>query len=143
MASKYDQLKEWIIHFLKHKDILTKNISSIEEHSSGFDLLFKRKTEDQYVLIRERLDNIDQVINLISDKNVVLVIANSRNNVDSLISNWIKLIKFQKLVIFFVNPNSSTDKKWIIYPFTHNIIVDRPALRRGIESLFETVQEWK
>ncbi len=143
MANKYDQLKEWTIHFLKHKDILNKDISFIEENVSGFDLLIKRKAENQYVLIKEKLDSIDNILNLISDKNVMLIVTNSRTNLDNLISNWTKMCKFQKLAIFFVNPNSSTDKKWSIYPYTHNIIVDRPALRRGLESLFEMVQEWK
>jgi len=143
MTDRFIKLKEWIIHFLRHKDIINKNIVSIEENDSGFDLHIKRKTESQYVLIKDKLDNVDEIISMINDKNVMIIVSNNKINLDSLISNWAKLIKFSKLVIFFVNPNSSMDKKWSIYPYTHNMIIDRPALRKGLESLFEMVQEWK
>jgi hypothetical protein len=43
--------------------------------------------------------------------------------------------------MYFVNPESATDKKWMIYPHTHHKISDPSSLKLGLESLFSTVQE--
>ena len=55
----------------------------------------------------------------------------------------LKLSSLPMLSIYFVNPNSSTEKKWIIYPFTHSKITEHSALKLGLMTLFESVEEYK
>ena len=46
------------------------------------------------------------------------------------------------LSVMFVNPESKIDKKWIIYPATHNSICDASSLKTGLESMFAMVDEY-
>ena len=54
--------------------------------------------------------------------------------------NWDKLIDFKFLSVYFVNPWSSLDKKWVIYPYTHNRIADEDSLETGLKSMFEMIE---
>ena len=65
---------------------------------------------------------------------------NSKENLDFLMNKWNKLIKFDKLTIFFVNPFSELEKKWFISPYVHNKICDKDSLKLGLKTMFETVE---
>jgi hypothetical protein len=55
------------------------------------------------------------------------------------LKNWSKLITIPKLSVYFVNPFSETDKRWIIFPYTHHQISEQESLSNGLRSLFESV----
>ena len=130
-------LREWAVGYVKHRDILTKNIIYIKEELDRVIVKFKDK--EQIFLIRPTADNsLIQEIN--KDKNINIVMLNSKENLDFLIKNWSKLIKFEKLTIFFINPFSGLDTKWFISPYVHDRICDKDSLKFGLKTMFETVE---
>jgi len=130
-------LREWTVSYAKHKDILTKNITNIKEEQDRVIVKFNDK--EQVFLIKPTAD--DSVIQEINkDKNIGIVMLNSKENLDFLIKNWSKLIKFEKLTLFFINPFSEPDKKWLISPYIHNKICDKDSLKLGLKTMFETVE---
>ena len=71
-----------------------------------------------------------------------LVCYNTAENLDFLITNWDALVKFKRnFCVIFINPFSATDKKWAVYPATHDLITERPALKSGLQVLFSTVDK--
>ncbi len=75
----------------------------------------------------------------IKSGSVAIVTLNKSENVDSLFSSWQSLIKNPRLMVFFVNPKSSADQKWVIIPATHELITENSVLKRGLYSLMESV----
>ncbi len=128
-------IKEWTIGYVKHRDILTKNIIDIKEEPDRVIVKFKEK--EQVFLIRPTIN--DSVIKEVN-KNISIVMLNSKENLDFLMNKWNKLIKFEKLTLFFINPFSEPDKKWFISPYIHNKICDEDSLRLGLKTMFETVE---
>lgn len=128
------ELKEWTQIFLKSRDVLQKSITGFENLNGDF--IVHKTSGDILILIRPVLQNVDEVV-VKSQGSSGLVVLNTKKNVDAVISNWDKLAKLKGLCIYFVNPK--TNDKWLLYPFTHNQITERSALRRGLESLFAVV----
>ena len=130
-------LRGWAVSYVKHRDIIAKNIINIKEEQDK--IIVELKDKWQVFLIRPTAD--DSVIQEINkDKNVNIVMLNSKENFDFLINKWNKLIKFEKLTLFFVNPFSEPDKKWFISPYVHNKICDDDSLKLGLKTMFETVE---
>ncbi len=136
-----EDLKDWILHYLKSKDVFQKAIQGIQEDQDGYDLLVKRSDNDQHVLILPELTDLAAVEKKCNDKHLLVVVANSRKNLTFVLKNWLRLATHKRLCLFFVNPKSITEKRWIIYPHTHNAITEKSALKKGLEALFATVDE--
>ena len=128
------QLKEWVQIYLKSRDILQKAITGFE--SLNGDFIVHKTTGDVVFLIRPECVNADEVVEKAAGS-AGLVVLNTKKNVDFVISNWSKLAKLKGLCVYFVNPN--LNEKWLLYPYTHDQITEKPALRRGLESLFSMV----
>lgn len=141
MADK-ELLCDWIVGFLKNKDAVAKQITGIRKNAEGVDVVIEGSLKNQFVVVQPILSDISRLDSL-KDKHAVLVTANKKENVEFLISNWQSLAKHPHLCIYFVNPNSSTDKKWVIFPATHDRITEHCALRKGLESMYATVEPWK
>jgi len=131
--SIHEQLSEWIKIFLQNRDVFNKVITGFENVNG--DLLVKRTTGDLVVFIRPELGDVSDVSS--RDGPCALALLNTKKNLDAVIKNWDVLAKKKDLCIYFVNPNSND--KWLLYPHTHNQITEKPALRRGLESLFAMV----
>ena len=143
--NSHDFLLDWTINFIKNKDIVSKKIEQIENGKDSFDLYVKYKDREQYFIIAPNINDIDFIIGKISGvvNNTAyfsIVTLNSKVNFDIILENWNKLINFKFLNIIFVNPFSELDKKWIIFPYTHNKICDESSLKSGLKSMFETVE---
>ena len=129
------QLKEWAIGFLKHKDLFTKQILGIEDNNN--QIIIKYKDRDVILLIAPTLyDSIEDV-----KDHMVIVTANKKVNLDCLIQNWHNLKNSPDLTIYFVNPDSSKEQKWVLKPYLHNKIADEDNFRGGLLTLFESVDE--
>ncbi|MEM2915806.1 MAG: hypothetical protein QXT19_00385 [Candidatus Woesearchaeota archaeon] len=133
---------DWIVEYLKSKDANIKQIISIKKSEQGVDVVVEGALKSQYILVQPEFKDLS-MLDSFKDKHAVIVTANTKKNVEFLITNWDVLTKYPHLSIYFVNPNSATDKRWIIYPATHDRITERRALRKGLESMFLTVEEWK
>jgi len=133
-------LQEWIINFIKSRDAVFRKLISIEQNKENFDVFVKYKDKDRYISIKPIIGNIDNIIEKLSeDKHYGLVILNTKDNFNKITENWEKLVKFKHLCIYFVNPFSTLDKKWIIFPHTHNRICDESSLKTGLKSVFDMV----
>ncbi len=128
------QLKEWAQIYLKSRDIMQKSITGFE--SLNGDFVVRKSTGDVLVLIRPELSNVDEVVEKASGS-AGLIVLNTKKNLDFVISNWGKMSKLKGLCVYFVNPRAN--EKWLLYPYTHDQITEKPALRRGLETLFSMV----
>jgi len=142
MESKlHSFLVDWTISYIKNKDIVSKKIEKIENEKEGFDLYVKYKDREQYFIIELNIKNIDLITQMINDNSYFSIVTlNSKENFDAMIKNWSKLVCFKSLSIIFINPFSQLEKKWIIFPYTHNKICDESSLETGLKSMFEMVE---
>lgn len=134
-------LLEWMINYLKNKDIFVNKIVNIETDKGGFDAVITYKEKIQYLLVVPVLDDMPELFEKLDDNSIMIITLNSKGNLYNLQNNWDKLSKFKNLVFYFVNPFSNLEKKWMIYPYTHNRICDPKSLKQGLNSIFETVEE--
>lgn len=132
--SDVDLLKEWTEIFLRSRDVIQKSIVSIE-HLNG-DFIVHKSSGDVLFLIRPEFEDVDEVVEKCKS-NSGLVVLNTKENVDALISGWDKLSRLKGLCVYFVNPK--LNEKWLIYPYTHDQITERAALKTGLHSLFSMV----
>ena len=134
-------LADWTINFIKNKDIIAKKIENIENGKNGFDLHVKYRDREQYFIIAPSISNIDSIIQKIDNNaHYTIVTLNSKENFDSMLKSWHKLVGFKFLSIIFVNPFSQLDKKCIIFPYTHHRICDESSLENGLKSMFGMVE---
>jgi hypothetical protein len=135
-----EELKEWTINFLKNKNAILQTLQKIEEEKEGYDLKIIYDDKETYVLIKPFIDNFEELEEKIDqNKNITLVLLNSKKNLDILIDKWEYFAGFDKLTIYFVNMFSISDKKWVIRPYLHNKISEASALKPGLKSMFNTV----
>jgi len=125
------QLKEWMQIYLKSRDAIQKVITGFENLNGDF--VVHKNSTDILFLIRPEFTNVDEI----ADKAVGLVVLNTKKNLNFVISNWDTLSKLKGLCIYFVNPKSND--KWMLFPYTHDRITEKSALKRGLESLFSMV----
>jgi hypothetical protein len=142
MAEVKDVLKDWIVEYVKNKDSMTRQITSIQKDAENVDIFVEGTLKSQFIIVQPELNDLGKLDSL-KDKHIVLVTANTKENAEFLIGHWEELVKYPHLCVYFVNPNSSMDKRWVIFPATHDKITERRTLRKGIESLYATVEPWK
>jgi len=113
---------------------MQKTISGFENLNGDF--VVHKTTGGVLFLVRPELLNVEEVLQKAAGS-AGLVVLNTKKNVDAVLANWDKLAKLKGLCIYFVNPKAN--EKWLLYPYTHDQITEKPALRRGLESLFSMV----
>lgn len=143
MEKEFKLLKEWTVNYIKNRDIILKQIESINEKSKEWDVVVKTKTGEKYYLIRPYMEDFNKILQLLDDNAVTVVVLNTKDNLNILIENWDKLVDYPKFCILFVNPYSELEKKWVIYPKTHQFVTEKSSLGRGLKALFQTVEPWK
>lgn len=141
MDKIYDFLVEWAINYVKNRDIINRKIEAIEKNKEGYDILVKFKDKEQFFIVKPFIKDINEIAEkLTNEKNISLVLFNSMENFGIIFNNWKKFTELKNFNIYFVNPFSQLDKKWIIYPYTHERISDSNSLEKGLKSMFEMVE---
>ena len=125
-------LSEWAIEYFKSRDIIEKKIVSIDEVDDGIVI---HKKDGDY-----KVNTVPELSINVPEGEVGIITLNNRKNVETLYSNWSKFCSNPGLKIYFINPFSTTDKKWVINPCVHTRICDGATLRLGLISMFETVE---
>ena len=131
-------LKQWAIDYVRHKDAFQKKIVDIV---SNDHVKIKYKDKEELVLICPELS--DSFAKLEKNLYVSVFTLNKKTNFNELLQRWHSLTRYEKLTIYFVNPSSSTETKWIIRPHLHNKIADDDSLKTGLESMYSMVEEYK
>lgn len=129
-------LLEWAEHYFKSRDAFEKNIISIEHVNHKLIITFEGKKETIIAV-----PDLQYLRNMEFNENTSLITINNRKNVDCLYDNWNKLINIPSFKIYFINPFSTTEKKWIIIPYVHAKICDKGSLKLGFTAMFETVEQ--
>jgi hypothetical protein len=141
MDKLHSFLLEWAVNYIKNKDLLTGNLEDIELGKDGFDFIATFKDKKQYFIIKPFIENIVEIINRINKEDYFgLVVFNTKENFRAMVDNWDILVEFKNLGIYFVNPFSQLDKRWIIYPHIHHKISEASSLETGLKTMFEVVE---
>ena len=143
MDKMHSYLLDWAINLIKNQDILTKKINEIKRNENEFDFSVKYKDENEtFFIVKTSIEHIDELLEKV-DKNLHfhIITLNNKDNLDIVINNWKKLIEYKFLSVYFINPFSQLDKKWIICPHTHHKICDESSLELGLKSMFDMVKQ--
>lgn len=134
-------ISEWMIEYIKNKDIVKKTIKNISvEKDYNFAVEFNDKK--QLFIIELPIDDINKIRSVINpEEHISLVLLNNLNNFEFIAKNWKNFIDFKLFSIYFINPFSELEKKWIIYPYTHHRISDEKSLKTGLKTLFQGVEQ--
>jgi len=132
-------LKDWVVNYVKSKDIFKKTIEDIKKDVSEIVVIHKHKEEIFY--IDPFLEKIDEQTKRIKpDSHSIFVCMNTKENFKKLLESWKGLVNFSHLGIIFLNPFSKTEKLWTIFPHTHNLIADETSLKTGLQTIFDQVE---
>lgn len=137
MTDKVSELKNWLKAFLKNKDTLTKSIVHMEEAD---DTIFVEYTSKKHLfIIHPHFEHKQHLLTQLESKEhpITLVTLNTKKNLLQTINWWDILIEHPNLSIYFVIP--SRNDKWIIHPTTHDKIIERNTLEKGLKSLAEGI----
>ena len=141
-------LQEWTITFVKNKDLIKQQLTSVEEKSGVVHTTYKDGKKQEYFMY-EKDDDLGKILTALkeAEKDVLLsihvVCYNTTKNLDVLLKNWQTFAAYQRLTFYFANPKSLTDTKWIINPWLHNRVSDAKNLANGLKSMASMVEEWK
>jgi hypothetical protein len=127
-------LVDWFVRYTKNRDLLFKKISEIREEGNKVIIKQKDGSVIHYYVepFPEDFDNLAAM----PEEQKGLVVYNSKDNFDRMMKAWKKLSETKGLTIYFVNPFSKLDKRWIINPHVHNKISDKASLEMGMNSMF-------
>ena len=130
-----------MVRHIRNKDLLFRRIADVRE-VEDFILVTMKDSGVRAYLVEPFVPDMGILSPLNNHDCCFLVCYNTPENLDFLIVNWDALVKFKRnFCMIFVNPFSTTDKKWAVYPATHDIITERPALKSGLQVLFSTVDK--
>ncbi|MBI2130746.1 hypothetical protein HYU10_03175 [Candidatus Woesearchaeota archaeon] len=135
-------LAEWTINFLKNRDIFFRKIQSIDTQPDSADFVINYKDgRKQRFLVLESLNDIEAALAEFDTASYLgIATVNSNSNFDILIEKWEFMIKYSNLIIYFVNPFSSLEKKWAVHPSTHNKVASLGSMKPGLRALFGTAE---
>lgn len=133
-----------MIRFIKNKDLILKRIIDVnrkkEEDIIIADLVDGRK---HAYIVEPFLENKD--IKSLTEKLkpyeiCSLVVYNTKANLDIVTKSWDHLAKFKKnFSINFINPFSKSEKRWAVYPSTHDFVTERSKVSQSLKILFSNV----
>lgn len=132
-------LKEWIIRYLKNKDIITKKIVSIEEKEESF--ILTRADKKQEFFVEPFLNDLNNTLSKLKAEHKSLVCLHTKENFDTLLKEWKKFVDIgRNFMVYFVNPFSKTERVLVLSPHTHNMISDEDSLVMGLKTMAENVE---
>ncbi len=128
--------------YLVNKDIIQRKIEAIDDSAEDALLVSLRDGKKHKYLIVPFLENLEAALAQLKEYELCsLVVYNARQNLDSVIRHWETLVTFKRhFSIYFVNQFSQLEKRWVIFPTTHQLITDKTGLKPGLEALFVTVE---
>ncbi len=132
-------LKEWMVRYVKNKDLISKKIISVTEEETSF--VVKRNDYEQKFFIEPYLKDLNKLSGKGYEHRKTFVCFHTKENFNALIKNWEFFVGLGKMfTICFVNPFSKTDKVLSLSPYTHNMISEKEALEQGLRTMSESVE---
>ena len=130
-------LKEWAKRYFKNKDLAERRIKEMSEEKNEVKLHYKDGSYAD-VFVCESLDDVKSALSKHSEKSFLITI-NSKRNLDYLFTNWSFFEKIKGFYIIFINPFSIKETKWSLFPYTHAMVTETSALKKGILSMADAV----
>ncbi len=124
-------LLEWAKKYVRHKDMHTKAIRSVEEKGSA--LLVAEHQGKKMVYCMPLLSVYQPSAEYAGH---LLVSYNTRKNIEALFKGWDFFSKQKDLTIIFLNPMHH-DSKWVLKPYIHNRITEPSALKKGLLAMMQ------
>lgn len=124
-------LTEWTTHHIKFKDCMKKQIKDMDISEEKI-VVTEKKGDIKTYFINNKLEKL---IPHIEKETTILVCLNNKENAQTIINNWNKLIEYPNLTIICAEPNKNDS--WTIHPTTHNRITEKESLETGILALAE------
>jgi len=128
-----ENIIEWAKLYLKHKDIVKKNIIDIKEDNNS--LFIETKEGKELGICSEDLP-ID-IPNLEQYNKLYIFVKHKKENLNALIQRWEELTHIKILLIFFVDYKK--DKKWIISPFSHSKVAS-DNIEKSLKALYSNAE---
>ena len=120
---------------------MRKKIKTLEQTATGFDVTEKNGSKKEYIVA----DTFEEVMNIYTKKQpkhpVILVTKNTKQNIDTLLTNWKSLAEHKTVHAMFVHPDENT--YWHVCPKTHEFITDKDNIKDSIYKLHSTVTHTK
>lgn len=132
-------LAEWFVRYMKNRDLLFKKISSIKEEDGKIVVEQKDGKKVNYY-IAPFPEDFGSLAEGMKEEHKGIIVYNSKENFDNMMKAWKILSGIPDLTIYFVNPFSKIEKKWIVRPHIHNKISDAASLKQGLNSMYIMVE---
>lgn len=133
--TELEYLLDWTEQYIRHKDLIARKLKSLKRENGRIVAEFK-DSKRSFVCLPVLNNFLEE-----SSEGLTIVTFNTQYNLSTLVSMWDKVSSYQNLCIIFINPLSTTEKRWMIFPHTHDKICDEESLESGLRSLFEGVDE--
>lgn len=135
-TAKY--LLDWFVRYVKNRDLAFRRIADVVEE--GNKVIIKQK-DGKYIhyYVEPFPDDLSALADSIKEEHCGIVMYNCEKNFSSMLSAWKKLSAMPGLTVYFINPFSKLDKRWIIRPHVHAKISDAESLEQGLRSMFVMV----
>ncbi|MBW2997258.1 hypothetical protein KY349_02885 [Candidatus Woesearchaeota archaeon] len=132
-------LADWFVRYTKNRDLTFRKISSIKEE--GNKVIVEQKDGKKIHYLAEPFpEDFGKLADSIKEDHKGIVVYNTLDNFESMIKVWKKLAGIPNLTIYFVNPFSKLEKKWIVRPYIHAKISDAESLEQGLNSMYIMVE---
>lgn len=122
-------IREWLVLYVKHKDIVKRSLVKVEESKEHVIFTFKDGVMSGYPL--EQLE----VPKGLKGK-AIIACLHTRDNVDFLIRHWKEFAAHAELTVILANPVKN--EKIIIHTQTHDS-VSEGNVELGIRTMAESV----
>ncbi|MBN2421521.1 hypothetical protein JXB27_04550 [Candidatus Woesearchaeota archaeon] len=132
-------LKEWMIRYLKNKDIITKKIVGVEEFDDSFKIA--RSDKEIVFFVEPFLIDLNFFDELKKPEHRALVCFHTKKNFNVFLTKWKEFVGVgRNFAVYFVNPFSKLERVLILNPHTHALISDDDSLEQGLKTMAETVE---
>lgn len=132
-------LAEWFVRYTKNRDLTFRKISSIKEEGNS---VFVEQKDGKRIhnIVEPFPEDFGKLADSIKEENKGIVVYNTLDNFENMVKAWKKLAEMSGLTIYFVNPFSKLEKKWILRPHIHARISDAESLEQGLNSMYIMVE---
>jgi len=137
-------LKDWAKTYFLNKNLLLGKKPKVEE-KEDYILITNEDESHVIVIVKESVQDLNPVLKRFDEleklhkaKKLTLVLYNKAENVDIVVKHWAELVKRPSLSVLFANPH--TNNKWVLTPYIHNKIADVKNLKRGLQSMYSSVE---
>ena len=134
-------LKKWALDFVRNRDAFFRKIAKIDEGKTDFTIIYKDGREQTYMAIPSLENAQESLSSFTSEQHVVIITLNNKQNRQKLSELWKILSAYKLLTMYFVNPLSQGEKKWVLMPHVHDKVCDASSLAAGFNSLSELVED--